>query len=184
MSLPANIRVNVRAPFPTQVASTSFITVSKANGIWTIAPNYLNLAENPGLTATQVFALQDTVTGLWSYMSAQLLIASALSNYRTVTTVGVVNFLATDTILLLKKSSSGASTVNLPLAASRGGVPVTVKDLTGDANTNNITLVPAGSDTIDGFSAAAAAANGVAVIDVDYAWKTLYPMTSGGWYIR
>ena len=184
MSLPANIRVNVRAPFPTQVIGTSFISATKANGIWTISPNYLRLANNPALTPTQVFALQDTLTGQWSYMSAALLISTALSNYRIATTVGVVNFLATDTILILQKAASGASTVNLPLASSRGGVPATIKDLTGDANTNNITIVPSGADTIDGFSAAAAAANGVAVIDIDYGFKTLYPLVNGGWYLR
>ena len=36
MALPANIRVNVRAPFPVRVVGSGLITVTKANGIWTI----------------------------------------------------------------------------------------------------------------------------------------------------
>jgi hypothetical protein len=183
VTLPASIRVNVRAPFPTQVRGAAFISVAKSNGIWTVKPDYRLIAENPLLTTTQVVALQDTVTGAWSYMSASLLLSASLSSYREVTVAGSVTVQPTDIIILLNKSPSGASTINLPNSATRGGVPVTVKDITGDANTNNITVVPATGETIDGLSASAAAANGIAVIDKDYGSRTFYPLQSGGWYV-
>lgn len=183
MTLPANIRVNVRAPFPTQVKGAAFIGLSKANGVWTISPNYLTLGENVVVKPTQILALQDTLTGAWSWIGASSFVSAALSSYRVITTAGAQNVLATDVVLLLQKSPSGASTINLPTSATRVGAPVIIKDLTGDANINNITIVPSGSETIDGFSAAAAAANGVAVISVDYGIKRLYPLTSGGWYL-
>ena len=182
MSLPANIRINVRAPFPTRVQGASFIQVTKANGVWTISPNYTALAPSVGLSGTQLIALYDKNTGAWSYISALSLLAST-DIYRIVTTAGTVNVLPSDVTILLKKSPSGASSIQLPNSATRGGAPITIKDLTGDANTNHITFVPAIGETIDGLSAAAAAANGVAVIDVDYASKTLYPLQSGGWYV-
>ncbi len=182
MSLPANIRVNVRAPFPTRVQGSAFISVSKANGVWTIAPNYQLLANNV-LTPTQIIAVQDISTGAWSFVYATLFVAAALANYRTITTAGIVTVLPTDNVLLFNKSPSGTSTINLPASATRSGAPVSAKDLTGDANTNNITFVPLSGETIDGFSASAAAANGVAVVDVNYGFKKLFPLAIGGWYV-
>ena len=41
MSLPANIRVNLAAPFPLIVKGSGPIAVAKNNGIWTISLNYL-----------------------------------------------------------------------------------------------------------------------------------------------
>ncbi len=181
MTLPASIRINVRAPFPTQVKGAAFIGVNKANGVWSIAPNYRLLAPAHSITPTMVVGVQDTVTGVWSYLPAAL-ISSAGLPYRIVTSAGAVTLLASDVVILLKKSPSGASTINLPASATRNGVPIIVKDITGDANTNNDTIVPASGETIDGLSASAAAANGIAVIDVDYGSRTLYPLTSGGYY--
>lgn len=183
MTFPVSIRVNVRAPFPTQVKGAAFIGVNKANGVWTIAPDYLTLAPNIGVPPTQVLALQDSLTGAFSQVGAAVFVASALSPYRIITTPGTQNVLTTDVVLLFEKTTSGASTVNLPTSATRQGAPVILKDLTGDANTNSITIVPAAGETIDGFSASASAANGVAVLNIDYGAIQLNPLTSGGWYI-
>jgi hypothetical protein len=183
LTLPASIRVNVRVPFPALVQGAAFITVAKANGIFTLTPNYELLNQSIGLDTSQILALFDTATGLWSWINALQLVTAALGSYRTVTSAGAVTVAPTDVVILLKKSPSGASTINLPASAARGGAPISIKDLTGDANTNNVTIVPAAGETIDGFSASAAAANGVAVIDVDYGFKRLYPLTSGGYYL-
>lgn len=102
--------------------------------------------------------------------------------YRIVTTAGAVTVLPTDSTILLKKSPSGASSIILPTSASRNGSSLTVKDLTYDAAANHITWVPAAGETLDGFSASVAAANGVALIDIDGGYKTWSPLTGGGWY--
>ncbi len=112
-----------------------------------------------------------------------LTVLQMFSAARQVTAAGSVTVGPADTVILLNKSVGAPTTINLPSSASRAGIPVTVKDLKGDAATNNITFVPASGETIDGFSAAAAAANGIALIDIDYGKKTLSPLTSGGWYI-
>jgi hypothetical protein len=56
-----------------------------------------------------------------------------------------------DTFVLLNVDTSAARNITLPLASavSSGRVYI-VKDSTGSANTNNITITAAGSDTIDG----------------------------------
>ena len=151
MTLPANIRVNVRAPFPTRVNGAAFIEVSKSNGIWTIKPDYRLLAQNPSLTPTQVVALQDTLTGVWSYTNANLFLFGALGKYRIITSAGAVTVQTSDLILLMNASPAGTSTINLPLSVSRSGAPVIIKDLAGNANTDNITIAPAAGETIDGL---------------------------------
>jgi len=182
MTLPATIRVNVRAPFPTQVTGSAFITVAKASGIWSIKPDFTVLAQASTVDVNKVIAIQDLVSKSFFYTTAVNFIFGALNSYRIITTTGAVTPLTGDVVILFQKGASGASSYTLPAASSRGGAPIIVKDMTGDANTNNITIIPATGETIDGLSASAAAANGIALIDKDYGARLLFPLTTGGWY--
>jgi hypothetical protein len=188
MTLPANIRINVLAAFPARVQGAGYVKVTKANGIWTITDDFTLLAPilgapNPNLEEVVVF---NTATGVYNTITiAQLLSAGfGLGNYRIVTVPGDVAILTSDVTILMDKTVGQATNIILPASSVRAGIPVTVKDYKGDANANNITFVPAAGETIDGFSAAASAANGVALIDINYGAKTLYPLTGGGWYWR
>ena len=191
MSLPANIRVNVRAPFPSRVSGGGFLSITKANGIWNIETDYRILGAPVAITPTQVIAAQDTTNGLFCSIGILNLInevvdviTSSGSIYRIVNVAGDVTVGVTDFVILMQKTVGAPTNINLPTSASRGGMPVTVKDFKYDANTNNITFVPSSGETVDGFSAAAAAANGVAVIDINGDDKTLVPLSSGGWFVR
>lgn len=75
--------------------------------------------------------------------------------------------------LLWVDTSAGAITISLPTGASRAGRALQVKDITGDAFANNITLDPQPGETIDGLDPM--------LIDVDYGGYTLYPKPAGGW---
>lgn len=68
MATPAKIRINVRAPFPAQVKGAAFIEVAKANGVWTLTPDYRLLALAPAITPSQITAVYDTAIGVWSYV--------------------------------------------------------------------------------------------------------------------
>lgn len=81
--------------------------------------------------------------------------------------------LAADSFLLV--SSSVAFTVDLPLASSRNGLPLVIKDISGNAHTNNITINRNSTDTIEGATSI--------VINTDWGGWHLYPVT-GGWVIR
>src|SRR5438270_790072 len=56
--------------------------------------------------------------------------------------------LVTDALLLVNDAAPVA--INLPTAASRAGYPLTIKDKSGAAHTNNITITPNGAETIEG----------------------------------
>lgn len=185
MTLPVNIRINVRAPFPARVVGAGFVVVSKVNGIWTISVDYTQLA--PLLISADIqgalVAVYDPATKQYNTLTVAQVIATGINTYRVVTAAGPVTIGPSDVTILLNKTAPAATNINLPASASRNGVPVTVKDYGGVAQANNITFVPAAGETIDGFTASQAAANGAALINVNYGKKTLFPLTSGGWYL-
>lgn len=49
-------------------------------------------------------------------------------------------------------TSGGGVTINLALAATRNNLEVEIKDVTGNASTNNISVVAAGAETTDGLA--------------------------------
>ena len=69
---------------------------------------------------------------------------------RVVTAAGAVTVSATEAGVALNKTVGAATVVNLPLSELRNGLPITVKDLKGDASTNAITLTATGGELIDG----------------------------------
>lgn len=186
MSLPANIRINVPVPFPAQVVGGNFISITKASGIYTVKANYALLASlgsvaDPSAKQVVIF---DPVTLVYNTMTLAALLASLGGTYRIITAAGDVTVLSSDVTILMNKSSGAATNINLPTSASRGGVPLTIKDYKGDANTNNITCVLADSEKLDGLTQANADTAGLSKIDMNYGFKTLYPLTAGGWYLR
>lgn len=69
--------------------------------------------------------------------------------------------------------TSAARVINLPTGASRAGRPLQIKDITGSAFANNITINPSGAETVDGLAPL--------LIDINYGGYTLYPKPAGGW---
>lgn len=59
--------------------------------------------------------------------------------------------LATD-YLILVDTSGGAVTINMMAAAARNNLPVEIKDSTGNAAANPISVVRNGAETIDGLT--------------------------------
>jgi hypothetical protein len=98
--------------------------------------------------------------------------------YREVTAAGDITVVANDDIIGVNKTVGAATNVNLPAAADRisagSARPLIIKDVKGDADSNNITPVPDGSETIDGLSGA-----DWAIVSPRDSLK-LYPV-SGGW---
>lgn len=78
-----------------------------------------------------------------------------------------------DSLLLVNRA--GVVAINLPTAASRNGYPLAIKDISGAAQTNNITITANGTDRIE---------TQVSItIDVAFGGYMLFPI-SGGWVIK
>jgi len=78
--------------------------------------------------------------------------------------------LATD-VALYVDTAGGAITINLPAEATRAGIPLLIKDVTGHAAANNISLVGNGAETTDGLA--------TYPISADFGGVTLNPLTGG-----
>jgi hypothetical protein len=121
MTLPASVRVNVQFPFPALVQGESGIGVSKANGIWTIAPNFSALATIPSLanpTSKEIWVF-DPVSGIYNVMTLAALSASLLtdtSSSSVTIATGAQSFLVNPgkawTIGSFVIASTGASPLN------------------------------------------------------------------------
>lgn len=99
-------------------------------------------------------------------------------NHTKVTAAGTYSVIAdADDIVEINKTVAAATTVQLPLASARtSGRAITIVDGKLDAATNNITVAPAGADTIVGLATWPINFNGGAV--------TLYPrFDADGWIV-
>ena len=74
-------------------------------------------------------------------------VAAGELTYKLITTYPY-NVLITDTNKVLGITTSTARSITLPAATNE--IVIYVKDITGSGQTNNITITPNGSDTIDG----------------------------------
>ena len=177
MTLPASIRVNVRAPFPARAQGSSFIVVSKANGVYTIKPNYQLLTQAPGLTATQIVAVYDTATGVWTYVPTSALQAPAAQTSRTPIADASYSALITDRNIAYT-SITGPRTVTLPSATSYPqGTLLTVFDESGSCSpTNTITIAAGASNTINGATVPA-------VIETAYGYMSMQTNGATKWTI-
>lgn len=179
MPPPANVRYQASASFPANATGVSPIAVNKQGGIYFISYNMGQLAVGVvDNSPTKFLPIWDSSLNTYSRVSfASLLstLSSFLGGQHRITT-SPYNVISTDRVLLC--DFPGAGTINLPTSASRAGLPVTVKDVSGNASTNPITVVPPGAETIDGLASIAIVANMGAA--------TFVPFNDGvgtGWFI-
>jgi len=152
MVLPANIRVNVGAPFPTLVRGSGPISLLKVNGIWTIgyAPALLASQTPPvGNYPTDYVVVWDDIAKVNFRMSLAQLAAGGGSTQRSIVDGQPQTILATDEIVHFNLSA--ATAIALPSFATRAGVPLILKDVGNKAAANNITFSCFAPETIDGL---------------------------------
>ena len=99
---------------------------------------------------------------------------SRLNAHRTITAAGAVTVLTTDSRILINKTVGAATSVVMPSSVTVVS-PILVKDLKGDAATNNITITFTGGQLADGLASV--------VISVNYGAYWFNPLSSGGWYL-
>lgn len=158
MTLPAIIRVNTSVPFPSKVKGPGLIQVSKANGVWTVslAP-FSTLGGMAAATdpTTALVVIYNTITQTFQQATIAQLLALAANN-PTVITVANSPYVPKDSdSVIYVDTAGGAIEIDLKAANTRSGAALTIKDITGHAAANNITIKPNGAETIDGYTNAA-----------------------------
>jgi hypothetical protein len=178
MGLPANIRVNVGAPFPATVKGTAGISIGRKNGVWTVGLGYPQFGiQNPPPAShynTDYMLIYDSIAQ--TYFQVPLTSFGSDNAQRSVTT-GPVTILSTDQIIHLNLSTPG--TITLPPYGTRNGVPVLLKDVGMKATANPQIIAAAAGETIDGLASVPFAVNGMSM--------HLVPANDGvntGWFLE
>lgn len=93
----------------------------------------------------------DGVTGLGATVNGTLTSNGGIVRNTTTIAAATYDLLATDDILLVTYTTTGAVTsLTLPTAQVVAGRTIVIKDSAGNAGTNNITIDTEGAGTIDG----------------------------------
>ena len=177
MNAPANIRVNAYVPFPSLVTGTGPVTITKVNGIWTVGFSFSGIGQQvpqPSAYATDLLLGYDIIAKSYFTISLATLAAAGVAVPVFDTLAGTYNVTG-ETILLINKAVPAAHNIQLPTAASRVGVPIVIKDYAGNAASNVATILPNGSELIDGLASLP--------INSNYGGFKLVPISTGGWYI-
>lgn len=145
-----------------------------------------NVIQIPQLPTVSSVALDAALEAVQAGVSVQINVAQILGlitsfsfgalPFRVVTSNADSNFLATDTVLLINKTVGGATSVVLPasplLSATYTRV-IVIKDMKGDAGTNNITLDAGSGSLINGQQ--------TLVMDANYGTTMLIGMSATQW---
>lgn len=177
MTLPANIRVNVGAPFPALVKASGPVTVGRANGTWTLGLSPMIVApQSPaiGSYATDYVLVFDSISNIWFRMPlAQLAGAAPQRAVSTApVTIGPNDFIVHLNLPI-------ATTIQLPSYLTRNGVPLVFKDVGGNAASQPITIMAAPTESIDG--------DGTVVLSSNYQMIRVTPSVDGvntGWFVE
>lgn len=106
--------------------------------------------------------------------------AGSLQPLTTPTVVTATGNVAATTVME-QTNQSGAITRTLPLAAtwaavnSKYGLPLSIFDISGTANTNNVTILFSGGETASGLS--------TLTINTKYGGFRFEPKSGGGWVV-
>jgi hypothetical protein len=178
----ADIRVNTQVPFPAMVTGSGPVTLGKSNGVWQVGFTIAAFgSQNPpiGNYPTDYVLAWDDVNKIFFKISLSNIV-SVVQGARSqrLATASPIVVAGTDQIINVS-IAAGAPACALPAASTRIGIPLTFKDVGGNFAAHNLTITPAGGDTIDGLASIVLAVNRQSV--------TLVPAndgTSTGWMIE
>lgn len=178
MTIPT-LRFNLRVPFPTQVSGSGIVKLTKSAGAWTVSLDFSQVSDIKPLIADapyQQILLYNTQDKTFTTATLKEIRSEGALVQPTDIVFADTPYTPVETdIFLAIDSSGGAITIDLPKGADRSQVPLTIKDSSGDALTNNITITPNGSETIDGLAAY--------TINAAFGAVRLIPLTGGNWMV-
>lgn len=152
MAVLPKVKLKVVPTFPSGVSVSGFLTVTKANGAYTLGVDY-NLVAGGSIADPSVaeVVIIDQTDGSYKLVSLSQILAAATQIEQHVTTAGPIAVLPNAGIVRIDQAIGAPITLNMPAATGKT-CPVLIADWKGDAGTNNITIVPNGTEKIQGQS--------------------------------
>lgn len=136
--------------FPANILTEAFLTVLRANGIYTFGVDYTALNADAILDPAQTLvAVYDEGAAQFKQMTLSALIASTTQIVQTFTAAGTEAINPNTGIALVNQTVGAAKTLTMPLASAKT-CPVLISDWKLDAGTNNITINLSGTDKFPG----------------------------------
>lgn len=165
------LKMRVRSVLPAALANGVGIAITKLGLIYSIALDYSEISPISVFDPSQKSVAVQDADGSFNLIT--------IAGLRTVSTTSVTHAMSpyvpslTDSVLFVD-TSAGAIEIDLLAAATRQALPLEIYDVTGNANSNNITIKPSGSEDIDGYLNASPL-----LVTASYGGFKLYPRTSG-----
>ncbi len=161
--------------YPDQLQTEIALTFNTIQYI-TTDDTYIYIYFSTTLTSPEQTTLQGIVTSfVTTQPSSNQYIAPIF--FRKVITTATYSPTATDCIIGVSATQTTPVTITLPLAASViNGQEYSISDEGGNAFTNNITIVPSGSDTIIGYTSI--------IMNMNYMSMCLYSNGSTTWFLK
>jgi hypothetical protein len=158
-----SLKMRVLARYPASIVGATGVDVNIISaGALSVALDYLKLAPLPIYDpSAQFFAVTDAL-GNYRIISLASLFTAA-QTVQIVTAAGDVTVQPNDGLIILNKTVGAATNVILPAAALKVG-DVKVVDWKNDSDVNNITLVPNGTEKINGLTGWKLAGQGASII--------------------
>jgi hypothetical protein len=144
------LKLKVMTKFPATVAVQNFLTVAKANGIYTFSVDYTALTPGPILDpTTAMVAVLDETAGIYRIVSLSSVLASTSQIEQHITAAGPVTISNNAGIVRVDQTVGAAITLNMPLASAKT-CPVLISDWKADSDVNPITVNLTGADKFPG----------------------------------
>lgn len=144
------LKLKTSTRLPAQIAVDQFLTVARANGVYTFGVDYTVLDPTAFTDPANTYvAVLDASAGSYKVTTLSALISGSTGIVQTFTAGGTEDINANTGIALVNQTVGAAKTLTMPLSSAKT-CPVLVSDFKGDAGTNNITINLSGSDKLPG----------------------------------
>lgn len=143
------LKLRLLTKFPALVVAATGLAVARVGRVYTFMLDWMNTAEVDSIadpTTRYLMVVSGTADEqLYERIAVDNFTASTGGNVQEITAGGPQNIEDTAAVVLVNQTVGAAITLTLPLSAAKVG-PVKIVDMKGDAATNNITIVPTGSE--------------------------------------
>ena len=174
------LKFRLLTKFPALVTAMTGLLVERSGRTYNFLMDWLSIAEVDSvadLTTRYLIMVSGTDSSdhLYERISLQDFLDVTQGFVQVITDPGPADISPTATTVIVNQASGAAITLNLPPSSDKIG-PVKIVDFKGDAGTNNITVVPDGSETFNGGATSW-------VIGADSASVVFHPYTGVGYAV-